>query len=55
MNIPFRKFGGDFQGMMESLDHLEELGVTGIYFNPIFEAPTNEMMSPRPMKVSPTR
>ena len=36
-----RIYGGDLQGMMESLDYLEELGVTGIYLNPVFEAPSH--------------
>ncbi|OGH58109.1 MAG: hypothetical protein A3G34_16500 [Candidatus Lindowbacteria bacterium RIFCSPLOWO2_12_FULL_62_27] len=34
-----RQYGGDIRGMMESLDYLEDLGVTGIYFNPVFKAP----------------
>ncbi len=34
-----REFGGDLKGMMEKLDYLQQLGVTAIYFNPIFEAP----------------
>ena len=31
-------FGGDLYGVTEHLDHLEELGVDGIYFTPIFPA-----------------
>ncbi|MEF2966384.1 alpha-glycosidase [Paenibacillus sp. M1] len=34
-------FGGDLQGVIDHLDHLSELGVTGIYFTPVFEATTN--------------
>ncbi|WP_058303465.1 alpha-glycosidase [Gorillibacterium timonense] len=34
-------FGGDLQGVMDHLDHLQELGVTAVYFTPIFEATTN--------------
>jgi len=34
-------FGGDFQGIMESLDYLEDLGITGIYLTPIFYAKSN--------------
>jgi glycosidase len=34
-------FGGDFQGIIDHLDYLKELGINGIYFNPIFIAPTN--------------
>ena len=33
-----RRYGGDLQGVMEKLDELKSLGVTAIYFNPIFEA-----------------
>jgi glycosidase len=36
-------FGGDLQGVIDKLDYLEELGVTAIYFNPIFEAPSNHL------------
>lgn len=35
-----RRFGGDLQGVIDKLDYLQELGVTALYFNPIFEAPT---------------
>ncbi len=34
-------FGGNLRGIIENLDYLEELGVTVIYFNPIFEAYSN--------------
>ncbi|MBM7554081.1 alpha-glycosidase [Thalassobacillus pellis] len=34
-------FGGDFQGVVEHLDHLVELGINGIYFTPIFHAYSN--------------
>lgn len=34
-------FGGDLQGVLDHLDHLVDLGVNGIYFNPIFKAPSN--------------
>ena len=33
-----RRYGGDFQGIMDKLDYLKDLGVTAIYFNPIFES-----------------
>jgi glycosidase len=36
-------FGGDLQGVKDKLDYLAELGVTAIYFNPIFEAPSNHL------------
>lgn len=34
-------FMGDLQGITEKLDYLEDLGVTCIYLNPIFEAYSN--------------
>lgn len=34
-------FGGDFQGVIDHLDYLEDLGITGIYFTPIFKAFSN--------------
>ncbi len=33
--------GGDLLGVMERLDYLEALGVTAIYFNPIFQSASN--------------
>ncbi|UCC62529.1 MAG: alpha-amylase [Anaerolineae bacterium] len=36
-------FGGDLQGVKEKLDYLVDLGVTAIYFNPIFKAPSNHL------------
>jgi Glycosidases len=33
-------FGGDLQGIISKLDYIKDLGATGIYFTPIFEAPT---------------
>lgn len=34
-------FGGNLLGIIEHLDHLEALGVTLLYLNPIFEGPEN--------------
>ncbi len=34
-------FGGDLKGIEEKLDYLEDLGVSAIYLNPIFEANSN--------------
>jgi len=34
-------YGGDLQGVLEKLDYLQDLGVSVIYFNPIFESPSN--------------
>jgi glycosidase len=36
-------FGGDLKGVRQKLDYLEDLGVTAIYFNPIFKAPSNHL------------
>ncbi len=33
--------GGDLLGVVERLDHLQRLGVTAIYFNPIFQSASN--------------
>lgn len=38
---PDNFFGGDLQGVIDHLDHLSELGITGIYFTPVFTATTN--------------
>lgn len=34
-------FGGDLKGVIDKLDYLQSLGVTAIWFNPIFKAPSN--------------
>ncbi|OJG89803.1 neopullulanase [Enterococcus saccharolyticus] len=34
-------FGGDLQGVIDHLDYLEDLGINGLYFCPIFEAYSN--------------
>lgn len=34
-------FGGDIQGIINRLDYLKDLGISGIYLNPIFKSPTN--------------
>ena len=33
--------GGDLLGVAEHLDYLQEVGVTAIYFNPIFQSAAN--------------
>ncbi|MFS0750749.1 glycoside hydrolase family 13 protein [Oceanobacillus sp. 1P07AA] len=38
---PTNYFGGDFQGIINHLDYLVELGISGIYFTPIFKAFSN--------------
>lgn len=39
--IRWEFFGGNLLGVMKKLPYLKELGVNVIYFNPIFEAPSN--------------
>lgn len=34
-------FGGDLQGVIDHLDYIENLGITGIYFTPITQGATN--------------
>lgn len=34
-------FGGDLQGVRSRLGYLSDLGIEGLYFNPMFEAPSN--------------
>lgn len=34
-------FGGDLQGVIDQLDYLSELGISAIYFTPVFTATTN--------------
>jgi glycosidase/fibronectin type 3 domain-containing protein len=34
-------YGGDLQGILDKLDYLQDLGVTALYMNPIFESPSN--------------
>lgn len=34
-------YGGDIQGIIEKLPYLEELGITGLYLTPVFEADSN--------------
>lgn len=47
-------FGGDLQGVIDHLDHLTNLGVNAIYFNPLFEANTNHKYDTSDyMKVDP--
>ena len=35
-----RRYGGDLQGIIDKLSYLEELGVTAIYLNPVFQSPS---------------
>jgi glycosidase len=34
-------FGGDLQGVIDRLDYLQNLGINGIYFTPIFSSPSS--------------
>ena len=34
-------YGGNLDGIIEKLDYLEDLGITAIYLNPVFEAASN--------------
>ncbi len=34
-------FGGDLQGIINRLDHIEKMGVNAIYMTPVFESTTN--------------
>ncbi len=36
-----RLYGGDLAGVLEKLDYLQSLGITALYFNPVFEAETH--------------
>lgn len=35
------RFGGNLRGIISRLSYLEELGISGIYLNPVFKAPSN--------------
>lgn len=39
-NVQRRRYGGDLQGVVNKLDYLQRLGITAIYFNPLFESPS---------------
>lgn len=40
-------FGGDLDGVREKLDYLQDLGVTAIYLNPIFDGSSNHFYDVR--------
>jgi len=44
-------FGGDLAGVTQKLDYLKSLGVTVIYFNPIFSAASNHRYDTRDYRV----
>lgn len=37
----FSRFGGDIAGVRQHLPYLAELGVSSVYFNPVFKSPSN--------------
>jgi glycosidase len=39
-NAGLRRYGGDLQGIINKLDYIQDLGITAIYLNPIFESPS---------------
>lgn len=40
-NAQTRRYGGDLQGLLDRLDYLQGLGISAIYLNPVFEAPSH--------------
>ncbi len=40
-NLQRRRYGGDLQGILDKLDYLHDLGVTALYLNPVFWAPSS--------------
>jgi cyclomaltodextrinase / maltogenic alpha-amylase / neopullulanase len=40
-NSGVRRYGGDLQGVINHLNYLKDLGITAIYFTPLFESPSH--------------
>jgi cyclomaltodextrinase / maltogenic alpha-amylase / neopullulanase len=40
-NLVRRRYGGDLQGIIDKLDYLQDLGITALYLNPVFESPSH--------------
>lgn len=38
---PYNFMGGDLEGIRQHLDYLQELGITAVYLNPIFQSTSN--------------
>jgi len=36
-----RRYGGDLQGIIDQLDYLQDLGITALYLNPVFDSPSS--------------
>lgn len=48
-------FGGDLEGVIQKLDHLKDLGVSAVYFTPIFKAQsTHKYNTGDYMQIDPT-
>ncbi len=48
-------YGGDLQGVIDKLDYLKSFGVNAIYFNPIFDSPSNHRYDGRDyLTISPS-
>ena len=43
-------YGGDIKGIRDKLPYLKDLGITGIYLNPVFEASSNHKYNTRDYK-----
>lgn len=39
-NVQRRRYGGDLQGILDQLPYLDSLGITAVYLNPVFVAPS---------------
>lgn len=39
--IQRRRYGGDLQGIIDKLDYLQDLGIEGLYLNPVFDSPSS--------------
>jgi cyclomaltodextrinase len=35
-----RRYSGDLQGLIDKLDYFTDLGITALYLNPMFDAPS---------------
>ena len=54
-SLTFGFYGGDLQGVIDSVDYLDYLGIEAIYFNPIFEAPSTHKYDTKDyLKIDPS-
>lgn len=44
-------YGGDIKGIRDKIPYLKDLGITGIYLNPVFESTTNHKYNTRNYKL----